>query len=188
MPVRLILLVALLALARPAAAQQFGGWFFTAGFIGGTVLASTGNLAEMPGEARDGRRAIIMLRCAQPIRAGAHDAIGFTPPGQTMLALSAEMVGSDGPSGREDIALEVDGEAIALGPFRRAVEREGTPEAEILFVQQIPLDHPLLAALRRGRELRVSAGGGQPMRVSLEDAARQVGRLPEACERVRAPR
>lgn len=188
MPVRLVLLAAVLVLARPAAAQEFGPWFFTAGFIGGTVLATTGTTADMPGEAHGGRRAIIMLRCAQPMREGARDTIGFTPPGQTMLVLSAEMVGSDGPSGREDIALEVDGERIALGPFRRAVEGEGTPHAEVLFVQQIPLDHPLLAALRGGRELRVSAGGGQPMRVSLADTARQVGRLPEACARVRPPR
>ena len=97
------------------------------------------------------------------------------------------MVGSDGPSGRQDIALGVAGQAIALGPFARVVEDDGTPYAEVLFVQQIPLDHPLLAALRRGRGLRVPAGGGPPMRDSLEDAERQVGRLAEACAEV-APR
>lgn len=184
MPHRLVLLAALLALARPAAAQEFGPWFFTAGFIGSTVLATTGNTADMPGEAPGGRRALVMLRCAQPMREGARDTIGFTPPGQAMLVLNDDMVGSDGPSGREDIALQVDGQPIALGPFRRAVDGEGTPDAEVLFVQPIALDHPLLAALRGGRELAVTSAGVPPMRVSLEDAARQVGRLPEACARV----
>lgn len=188
MPHRLVLLAALIALARPAAAQEFGGWFFAQSLTGRAVSAETGTMAEMPGEARGGRRAIIVLRCAQPMRAGATDTIGFTPPGQAMLALSEDMAGSDGPSGRTDIALSVDGEAIALGPFARVADNDGTPDAEVLFVQPIALDHPLLAALRRGRELRVSAGRGQPMRVSLEDAARQLGRLPEACERVRPPR
>ena len=101
-----------------------------------------------------------------------------------MLALTREMAGGDGPAGQQDIALGVDGQAIALGPFARVVEDEGAPYAEVLFVQQIPHDHPLLAALRRGRGLRVPAGGGPPMRVSLEDAEQQVGRLPEACAEV----
>ncbi|MFN6955211.1 MAG: hypothetical protein ACK4PG_10500 [Acetobacteraceae bacterium] len=182
MPRHLVLIAALLALDGPAAAQRFEGWFFTQGFIGGTVFAHTGTQDYMPGEAPpDGRRALILLRCAHPMRAGATDTIGFTPPGQVMLALTREMVGSDGPSGRQDIALGVDGQEIALGPFGRVVEDEGTPYAEVLCVQRIPLDHPLPAALRRGRELRVSAGGGPPMRVSLVDAERQVGRQPEAC-------
>lgn len=139
----------------------------------------------MPGELPPcGRRALILLRCAHPMRAGATDTIGFTPPGRAMLALTREMVGGDGSSGRQDMALGVDGQPIALGPFARVVEDEGTPYAEVFFVQQIPLDHPLLAALRRGRKLQVSAGGGPPMRVGLEDAEQQVGRLPEACARV----
>jgi hypothetical protein len=177
---RSTILLAMLLLASPAAAQVFGPWFFTAGFIGGVTIATSGTTADMPGDSR----ALIMLRCAQPGRDDAKDAIGFTAPGQVMLALTADMVGSDGPSGRQDIALHVDSEAVALGPFRRAVEGEGTPHAEVLFVQQIALDHPLLGALRRGRELTVAAGGAQARRVGLNDTDRQVGRLPEACARI----
>jgi hypothetical protein len=187
MPQRILLLAALLALARPATAQEFGAWFFTAGFIGRVTIATTGNVADMPGAEYGDRRALVMLRCAQPMRDGATDTIGFTPPGQVMLVLSKDMVGSDGPSDRTDIDLRVDGAAVPLGPFRRAVDGEGTPHAEVLFVQQISLEHPLLGALRGGRELAVAADGGQPMRVSLEDADRQVGRLPGACARI-APR
>ena len=74
MPCRLVLLAALLALCGPAAARQFEGWFFTRGFIGSTVFAHTGTQAYMPGDApRDGRRALILLRCAHPMRAGATD-------------------------------------------------------------------------------------------------------------------
>ena len=73
-------------MARPAAAQQFEGRCFTRGFIGNTVFAHTGTQAQMPSEAPpDGRRALILLRCAHPMRAGATDSIGFTLPGEVML-------------------------------------------------------------------------------------------------------
>lgn len=110
---------------------------------------------------------------------GDHNHAIQTAPGAFLMQVSIDATGGDTMDNepRGDIRFVVDGSRVAMPPL--------TPNAlDETFDVELPWSHPLIAALKSGRELVIASDVAPPRKVGLAGSSKTLTAAEAFCKRV----